>query len=316
MKKFLITILLFVILVVVLAFGLDVLITKGLHRYTDYTTEVWNDLRDTAQNPDVIVLGSCAAHYDCNPDVIDSVLGCDSYVFSMSNLTFPSHNFIWNMYKQYHNRLPKVIVMILDYGDMNYREVKTSGENIQFLSLTDDIIARQFLTTLGGYNWWEINVPCYRYYGHHELIKHGLINGMSLHGYEGCRQHYKGFIPLDVPYSFHSEWFDEENIVSVDADVVAMFDTFLADCKHNGIQVVLAVSPLGNELEDIIVNIDDIYGLYKQLAQKYDCPYVSFTQNEFSRDTANFESPNHLNKAAADVFSADLANYIKQLNIY
>lgn len=304
------------IVVFILALGLDVLITKGLHRYTDYTTEVWNDLRDTAQNPDVIVLGSCAAHYDCNPYIIDSVLGCDSYVFSMSNLTFPSHQFIWDMYRHYHTRLPRVIVMILDYGDMDYREIKTSGENIQFLSLTDDVCARQFLTTYGGYNWCEINIPCYRYYGHHELIKHGFLNGLRLPWYGGNREHYKGFIPLDVAYSFHSEWFTKKNTIRVDSSVVAMFDAFLADCKHQGIQVVLVVSPLGNELEDIIVNIDDIYGLYEQLAEKYDYPYASFTQNEFSRDTTNFESPNHLNKAAANIFSADLANYIKSLNIY
>ena len=316
MKNFLKTLALFLLVGIILAFCLDYAITKGLRKRTDYHQEVWNDVLNPEVNPDVLVLGSCAAHYDCNPKIMDSVLHCDSYVLSMSNLTFPCHNFMWTMYEKCHKQLPKVVVFLLDYGDMDFREVKGSQEETQFLSLTYHKEARDFLTQYGGYNFFEIYAPCYRYFGYHERIKYGLYNFIGVKRYKGHAQHYKGFIPLDKPYVFNSEWYGKENVVPVQPEIAQMFENLLTDCKESGVQVVLAVAPLGHELEDIIVNRDEIYGFYESLADNYGFHYVSFSENEFSHDIHNFESPNHLNAQAADVFTIQLADYIKSIEIY
>ena len=137
MKQFVGKLVAFLAVVLVLSFALDVMITKGLHRHTDYTTEVWNDLRDASFSHDVIVLGSCQALHDINPYVLDSMLDCDSYVLAMSNLTFPCHDFMWRMYKHYRENMPRMILLVLDYGDLSFREISTSQENKQFLPLTD-----------------------------------------------------------------------------------------------------------------------------------------------------------------------------------
>lgn len=303
--------------VLLLATGLDILITKGLRHRTDYVQEIWNDVMDTTVTPDVLVFGSCAAQYDCNPYLLDSVLGCDSYVLSMSNLTFPCHNFMWQMYKKYNpNHLPKTIVLMLDYGDMDYREVKGSQEEKQFISLTLDPIAREFLTTYGGYSKAEIYCPCYRYFGSHDLIRYGILNGLGMKKYKGQHQHYKGFVPLYQDYEFHAEWYGKENTVPMQPDVQKMFEDMLAECQERGIQVLVSIAPLGHELEDIIANKDEIYGYYKEQAEKYDFPYISYSENEFSHNIGNFESPNHLNGTAADVFTLQMAHDIKELGLY
>ena len=158
MKQFVVKIVVFLGLLLILSTALDCIITKGLHQYTDYTTEVWNDLRDTSFPPDVIILGSCQALHDVNPNMLDSILGCNSYVLAMSNLTFPCHKFMWDMYKYYHTDKPKLIVLVLDYGDMSYRDIPTSQENMQFLPLADVALARKFLVTIGGYKYYDIYI--------------------------------------------------------------------------------------------------------------------------------------------------------------
>ena len=107
MKKFLINIAVFLIVVALLGYMLDCAITHGLHKRTDYVQEVWNDVYDTTVNPDLVVLGNCVAAHDHNPRILDSVLGSDSYVFAMSNLTFPYHNFMLNMLKKQQKKNPK-----------------------------------------------------------------------------------------------------------------------------------------------------------------------------------------------------------------
>ena len=162
MKKFIINLSLFLVVVGLFAVCLDYMITTGLHKRTDYVQEVWNDVLDSTVAPDVIVLGNCVAAHDHNPHILDSVLDVDSYVFAMSNLTFPYHNFMWNMLRRYHHKLPKLVIMALDYSDMSFREAKTNMENEQFLSLMYDREARHFLRKYGGYSFWDAYAPCYR----------------------------------------------------------------------------------------------------------------------------------------------------------
>jgi len=160
MKKFLVTLFSFALLTFVLAMILDYMITTGLHHYTMYETEVWNDLRDPNVQPDVVVLGSCQAMYDYNPQILDSVLHCDSYVFAMSNLTFPYHDFMWKMYKKYHdNHLPKLIILSLDYGDLSNKNLTQNEENKQFLPLTYEYEARQLMYRGGGIRTMRFSCP-------------------------------------------------------------------------------------------------------------------------------------------------------------
>ncbi len=313
MKKFIYTLLGFAFLCVVGAYVLDFIITKGLHRYTDYTTEVWQDLRDTSYNPDVIVLGTCVAIHDVNPRILDSVLNVESHIFPMSNLTFPCHNFMWEMYKHYKHTSPKTIILTLDYGDMSYREVKTSMEDAQFLPLVDDAIARDFLLQYGGYEWYEIYTPLYRYYGHHQQIKNGI--GAFFYVKKGAREMDKGYYALDETYSFPAEYYGSKNVVPVEPEVVNMQENFLADCANHNVDVIITIPPIGHELENIITNLDDIYSLYETIAAKHNCPFLKYTQNEFSHCKDNFEIPNHLNANGADKYTLILAEWIKSLNL-
>lgn len=314
MKKFLTTILIFVIIVLSMSYMLDYVITKGLHYYTSYETEVWNDLRNGQVKPDIIVLGSCQAMHDYNPMILDSILDMNSYVFAMSNLTFPCHNFMWEMYKKYNsNNLPKLIILTLDYGDLTSREIKNTEDSKQFLPLMDEKETRLFLKSQGGYSFAEIYIPCYRYYGNHMMIKHGLISFFTHTG--GSPTHHKGAEALHCVYNSHSEWFNKPNAVSIDSSIVSMLDAFVADCRDNEVSLLMTIAPLGQQCSKNITNLNDVYQVYQSIAAKYDVPLLNYSNCDLARDTTNFESPFHLNDFAADLFTICIAQQIDSLNI-
>ena len=311
MKKFLVNIVLFIVIAWILLLAMDYAITSGLHKRTDYVQEVWNDVMDSTVNPDLVVLGNCVAAHDHNPRILDSVLGVDSYVFAMSNLTFPYHNFMWSMLKKYHPQLPKMVVLALDYSDLCVREAKSNMENEQFLSLMHDKDARRFLLQYGGYNWLDAYVPCYRYWGHHKRIKYGFFNFIGLNKYAGTPEHYKGFQGLDEPYNAHREWFDGDFEQPVEQEVVDMLDSFLADCHSCGVEVLMVLPPISYELSDRVSNDEEVYKVYDSLAHTHGVECIRYVApHELSMDTNHFESPNHLNARMADVYTLDLAGYM------
>lgn len=313
MKKFIINIIAFIAIVAVVAIFFDYAITTGLYKRTDYQQEVWNDLMDSTINPDVIVLGNCVALHDVDPAIIDTMLGVDSYVFAMSNLTFPYHFFMWDMYKKYKQTLPELVILCLDYSDMNFREAKTNEENEQFLSLMYDKDARDFLLQYGGYNFLDAYFPCYRYFGHAKRIKYGLMNFMGVNKYVGTRDRYKGYQALDVPYSFPKDWFDGTFTQPIEEDVVAMLDTFLNDCNEMGVEVLVTLPPIAYELSDLIENKEDVYEIYESMSKKYGFPCLNYCAPHWmSMDTNYFETPNHLNYYIADQYTIDLVRYIKE----
>lgn len=311
MKKFLLNIFLLLVILWVIATLGDFAITKGLHKRMDYQQEVWNDLMNPEMNPKLIVLGNCVAQHDINPAIVDSLLETDSYVFPMSNLTFPYHLFIWDMYKKYHDTLPQMVILCLDYSDMVCRDAKTNQENEQFLSLMYDKDARHFLTEYGGYSMLDAYVPCFRYFGHPKRIKYGLMNFAGVKKYSGRRDRYKGYQALDKPYVSHRDWYPNNFVQPVEDRVVDMLDSFLADCKQLGIDVVITLPPIAHVLTDLIDNKDEVYSLYESMANKYGYAYTNYCAPYWvSMDTNNFETSNHLNYKMADVYTAELMHFI------
>lgn len=313
MKKFIFNLGLFLVVVGLIAVCLDYMITTGLHKRTDYVQEVWNDVLDSTVTPDVVVLGNCVAAHDHNPRILDSLLGVDSYVFAMSNLTFPYHYFMWNMLKKYHHQLPKLVILALDYSDMSFREAKTNMENEQFLSLMYDREARHFLRQYGGYSFWDTYVPCYRYFGHQKRIKYGICNFLGIKKYAGRPNHFKGYIGLDESYNAHREWFTRGFVQPIESEIISMFDSFLLDCRKSGVEVLVVMPPIVYELSDCVDNEEEVYHIYETLAQQHGYNSIRYVAPHWlSMDTMNFESPNHLNKQMSDVYTLDLACYINR----
>lgn len=314
MKQFLKILVGFITVVAICAVCVDFAITRGLRNYTDYVSESWNDLRDTSYNPDMLILGSCQALCNYDPYVFDSVLGVESYVYGVYNMSLPAEVCAWQLYKKYHpNHLPKYVLWSLDYADLDYREVKNSVVADQFLPLVYDKEVRDFLLTYGGYDWYEIYIPCYRYYGFQKRIKYGLRGFILPQKHYGQRAKYKGHEILHGNYEFSHSDLPDNNYTKVQQDLVVMLDSAIKDMQNQGTQVVLVVSPLGNELASLIANITDVFVVYDMMSKKHEISYLNYYESAMSQDTSLFVTPPHMNECGAIRYTAIVADTLNSI---
>ena len=306
MKEFLFRLLIFVSIVFLLALVLDVVITKGLRKFYSYDTEVMNDIRDSSINPDMIVLGSCQAGCCYNPEVLDSVLNTNSYCFAAYNLTLPAHMAVWNEYKLYHSKLPKYILLTIDYGDLHTIHVKNNIVEKQFIHLIYDKPIRDYMINDGGYKILEIYIPLVRYFGYSQYIKDGILGLFEMR--EGSRNRYKGYERMSIGYQFSEVEYPDSIYIPIENEKIEILSEFIKDLKDNGIKTILVTAPLGNDLAKKIINANDVYNICDSLSILYNIPYLQYQNHSIASDTSLFESPAHLNYYGADVFTEILAD--------
>lgn len=311
MKQFLIKIVAFLILLLVLSIGLDIVITKGLQRFYEYDTEAMIDLRNPNVNPDFVVLGSCQAVCSYSPEVIDSALHTDSYIFGAYNLTLPAHLALWEEYKLYHTKYPSYVLMTVDYSDLHYAPLKATVMEKQFIPMVYDKPIREYMLSDGGYNALEVYTPLYRYFGYHQSIKNGIMGFSGVR--TGRRDRYKGHEKTSIGYEFARADLPDDNYIVVEPELVNCLSALLNELQVSGVKPILVTAPLGYELSDMINNAEDAYRVYDSLANQYGIPYLRFHDHTICRDTAMFNTPAHLNYIGAEVFTKLLMDTLIKL---
>lgn len=306
MKQFFGKLVAFMVVVLILSVALDYVITKGLSKYFEYETEAMIDLRDSNVNPDFIILGSCQAVCSYAPEVFDSVINTNSYVFGAYNMTLPTHLCIWDVYKKYHTRLPQYVLMTVDYSDLHYAPLKKTIIEKQFVPLVYDKPVRDYMLSDGGYNAFEVYCPLYRYFGYHQLIKNGVMGFLDLR--HGARHRYKGQERMSVGYEFARADVPDDNYIVVESELIERLSAWIKEVQGSGVKPILVTAPLGYELAEKILNAEDAYRVYDSLANQYHIPYLRYQDHPICRDTAMFNTPAHLNYIGAAKFSKMVAD--------
>jgi hypothetical protein len=97
-------------------------------------------------------------------------------------------------------------------------------------------------------------------------------------------------------------------------DKVEILDTFLNHCKEKHIDVVFVYSPQYIDVFKVI-NPYEIRNIYSNFACKYDIPFLDYSNDAMSNDTAYFYNDMHMNKIGADIFTTKLSRDIDSLKI-
>ena len=123
---------------------------------------------------------------------------------------------------------------------------------------------------------------------------------------------YKGWNGRD------EEWdgsvFDAISTVSfkVNPDAVDMFDQYLAQCKTEGVRVVMVFAPIYIGVTEKMESPQEMFDYYQSFADKYGFQVLNYTYDSICYDTANFYNATHLNRNGAELFSRKLAIDLKQ----
>ena len=307
MKRFLIKVGVFSLVVFILAAGLDFLLCKGLLRMEDYRFQDYSAMLQGGMNHDVLIMGNSRgkSHYD--PRVIDSLCNVSSFCIGIGGYPIDAQVAKYHLYRE-HNLKPRLIIQNVDFMTVTtIGDVRHQHQSEQFFPLVYDKQMRRELKQL-GYGFLELNVPLYRFFGYQQVIKNGLLESLHLKHYVS-RPAYKGHRPEE------GEWDGTElakmkvHPAELSEKGMAVMDAFLASCKADSIDVVLVNSPMYVGVKDKITGLDAADHFFEQIASKYGYRYLDFVNDcPISRDTSNFCVSVHMNPEATKEFSRILSS--------
>ena len=95
--------------------------------------------------------------------------------------------------------------------------------------------------------------------------------------------------------------------VTIDPDILALFEAFIQECASSGIGLVLVDPPQYVEGQEFYADRVAVMDLYKALARKHGLPYLDHSNDTISTMRDLYYNSNHLNTQGSKVFSRKLA---------
>lgn len=315
MTKFLRRVAAFFLLLFLLAALMDVIVSYGLRKTLDYRFQSWSDMLRGGMTHDVLILGNSRgfSHYD--PQVIDSVCGVDSYNIGIGGYPINVQLLKWRLYKK-NNTLPKIIIHNVDYGTLASMTIKSQHESEQVFNTVYDPMMRRELSQF-GYNWFDLHVPMYRYFGYQTVIKYGFCEFFNLKHFR--RPAYKGHYPEHG--TWNPENLNKQTVIpcKMEREAMKLFEDYMLECHQEGIKVILVNSPIYVGATKKYDKRKELDAYYASIAKRYGTVYLNYTNDTICNDTANFCVAVHMNQAATKRWSAQLSEdllrmgYIKKI---
>ena len=312
MKKFLLKFFGFSILVLILAFGLDRLICRGLLKMDDYRFQDYSAMLKGGMDNDILIMGNSRGKSHFDTHVIDSLSQKQSFNISIGGYPINAQLLKYQLYRE-HNQKPDLIIQNIDYLTIQVvRDIRHQHESEQFFSLVYDSAMRKALQE-AGYGFLELNIPLYRFFGYQQVIKNGLLEILHLKHYVS-RPSYKGFLPEKGRWNGSELDRMKPGQVVLSVEGKSLLEGFLAQCRSDSIQVVLVNSPFYAEARKKLVGFEEARTYFEQVAKKYGCLYLDYTDTPECYDKNNFVVSVHLNYGAAREFSQKLLEDLISLN--
>ena len=313
MKEFLIKIIVFSAILAIGVFTLDYCVTEGLKKTGQEDIKTWNDIFDSRINSDVIILGSSRAkrHYDTK--ILDTLLSVNSYNMGINGYPFSMSDVQFRIYEKY-NKIPKLIII---NTDMFFLFRKNEAFNrYQFLPYTNEPLLKKELENIDGFSEYDFYIIGLKYCGEYPAIFLGLSEFFKIrHFHPETEKGYKGENLKWNGNSLKQVLIGDSITVNVNPEIVQLFDEFLNYCIKNNIKVAMVYSPEYYKITEFTKNRGEVLNIYHSFSQKYNIPFLDYSTDSLCYDTTYFYNAMHLNKAGAEIFSAELAHDIDSLGI-
>ncbi len=307
MKKFLKKTLLFAFILLIMAVTFDILLVAKTFQFRSNPFATWNDIYKKNIDADVLVMGSSRAFVQFNPAVIDSVLRTSSYNLGMNGRSADSQILKYKVFEHCGNHKPKLILYEVSHNTMR----KSNGyEREQFVPYLHDQYLWRLCHEQEGFTVADCLLPCWRFLGQQSLMNKILFQKVKseydLPLYKGFRSHDWKWNGSELEKQDHVEYHH-------DTAVIRQFREFLEECRQDSISVVMVTSPFYIGGTRKMLDSDGMHTMFEQIAEDFNIPYLDYTYDTLSYDTAYFYNTMHLNSTGANLFSQKLARDIDSI---
>ena len=309
MKRFVIKAIVFFIVLLGLAWGLDYMISKGLLEMEDYRFMSWNEMQQGDINADIVIMGNSRGFSHFEPWTIDSICNTSSYCLGLGGYSITVQDLKYHYYCLY-NKKPKYIIQQIDYYTLRNDSAPHQHESEQYLPMIyDSRIHDEFLRV--GYTHLDVYCPLYRYFGYQMVIKNGLLEFLGL-------KHYVRNPSRRGHHYEEGEW-DGSELAKMDTIHAqfnpkgkAYFERYMRECAEDGVKVILVNSPTYIGANNKTTGLDEVNAYFDSIASVYNTVYWNYNEGyEMCNDTTNFCVSVHMNPQATHQFSIDFANDLK-----
>ena len=316
MKRFLIKFALFLLPIVLLAYGLDVFISSNLRKSNGFTKgemTVWNDLYDKKVNSEILIMGSSRAWVHLDATMIGDSLKTRAYNLGMDGHNFWMQNYRFQLAMQQQVK-PKVVIQSIDVFTLARRkDLFYSEQFLPYMYGNDSLqkITNQFI----GFEQYDYSVPLVRYYGKGKAILEAFKMAFGAKNEPTRVRGYQGQL---IPWTNELEEAKKKMdhfTVKMEPQTVALFEKYLQFCKAKGIQVVFVYSPEYIEGQDFIANRKEMMAIYENFSKKYDIPFFDYSADPISYQKEYFYNALHMNKFGAEKFTAEFIEDLRKLNL-
>lgn len=309
MKRFLIKISIFAVVLWGLAWFLDYMISKGFQQMEDYRSMSWYEMQQGTINADVVIMGNSRGFSHFEPWTIDSICGTKSFCLGLGGYSITVEDMKYKYYRLY-NKKPKYIVQQIDYYTLRNDSAPHQHQSEQFLPIFYDKRIHKDLLRV-GYSKMDLYCPLYRYWGYQMVIKNGLLEFLGV----------KHYVRDPSRMGHHYErgvWNGTElaNMDTIHAKIESKgkkyFEQYMQRCTDEGIKVILVNTPtyVGANLKT--KGLDSVNAYFDSIATAYNTVYWNYNENyELCNDIANFCVSVHMNPEATHRFTIDFANRFK-----
>ena len=253
-------------------------------------------------NADLIILGNSRAWCQYSPQILDSVLGTTSYNIGIDGSCFNRQLARYELYRHYIPNAPKYIIQNVEFFTLGHTE---GYEREQFMPYLIYPYFRERICQREPFSFGELYIPMYRYYVNNVYDEYTKYDFPVVKGYLGEDNKWDGSkLNETEPY-----------IQEVDTNSLKMFIDYIEGLQEENIKLILVFAPIYKDGLSKVINLEEIHGLYYDLANKYNLPILDYANCWLSQDTNYFYNATHLNKQGAELFSTKLAHDIDSLGI-
>jgi len=305
MRKFIIKVLLLAAVCFASMFAVEHVITRNLRKLKSLMFAVWNDIYSGTMRHNVIIVGNSRALAQYNPEVIDAVLGCDSYNMGIGGHRINRQIIRYDAYRR-HNTKPKAIIQNIDFTTLG---LTVGFQKEHYFPYFDDKELVDAVSEYEKFGFAEKHLPLARYMGQKYLI----LEGFGINRPQAVLS--KGHAGRDWPWDGTELAKIKTLHFATDQKSLRAFTNYLEKAVSEDIRVIFVYAPIYYGATEKFPDIADMYELYGEMARKYKIPVLDYMHDPLCYSTNYFYNAMHLNKTGADLFSAKLADDIKTLGL-
>ena len=299
-------------LLAAVALGLNALITVGLRRVKTGQYGVSNRIMRGQINAQIVISGSSRALSGFDPRVIEATTGLSAYNIGRNGSQTDMQLAVLRAYLE-HNRKPEIVIQSLDsFSFEATREVYNPAQYVPYLY--DEELWRPLRQINPGI-WKSRYIPLYGYVVD-DMSMSWMLGLRALSGWSPHEDFFLGFNPRSLKWTDEFKSFRAANPDGVnwpiDPEGRQSLEELVRVCQERGIQLIFVYPPEYSEMQGLTRNRNEVFDDFRELSAKYDVPFWDYSDWRYAGDTEYFQNSQHVNEDGAEVFSADLANRLRE----